>query len=116
MNEVLNQVKTIVLLMFENRSFDHMLGHLSYEKINKNVNGLKRPLAPYENIYQGDGYLPFSIKNDSNLSFDIPHEFNYVKEQMAPSPVNGKFQMNGFVQAYLEASGDAPNKKSPPMG
>ena len=116
MNEVLNQVKTIVLLMFENRSFDHMLGHLSYEKINKNVNGLKRPLASYENIYKGDVYLPFSIKNDSNLSFDIPHEFNYVKEQIAQSPVSGKRRMNGFVQAYLEASGDAPNKKSPPMG
>ena len=40
----LNKVKTIVLLMFENRSFDHMLGHLSLEKLKQGVDGLQYPI------------------------------------------------------------------------
>lgn len=112
----LENIKTIVLLMFENRSFDHMLGHLSYDGINKNVNGLTSPLKQYENIYKGDGgYNPFKISADSNMSFDIPHEYNDISTQLGRA-ANGHFQMDGFVKAYVDKTNDKPNKKSPPMG
>ncbi|MFB3148801.1 MAG: alkaline phosphatase family protein, partial [Thermodesulfobacteriota bacterium] len=36
----LNKIKHIVVLMLENRSFDHMLGYLSLKKGRTNVDGL----------------------------------------------------------------------------
>ncbi|MEP6746903.1 MAG: alkaline phosphatase family protein [Bacteroidota bacterium] len=112
----LENINTIVLLMFENRSFDHMLGHLSYDNINKGVNGLTKPLTQYSIPYKGDDYSPWKIKTDANMAYDIPHEFSDISIQMAKSAANGKYEMDGFVQAYLDKSGDSPNKFSPPLG
>lgn len=110
------EVKTVILLMFENRSFDHMLGHLSYENICPAVNGLTAPLErdTYMNIYNGAPCYPFQMKADRQLDCDLPHEYNYVATQLALS-ANHKFAMSGFVEAYINASGAAPNDESTPM-
>ena len=112
----LNNINTIFLLMFENRSFDNMLGHLSYDGIRDDVNGLRKPLTQYKNTYKGDVYTPYKLKVDKNLDFDIPHEFNHIATQLARSNANGKYRMNGFVKAYLDKTADDPNLQSPPMG
>jgi phospholipase C len=112
----LNKVKTVFFVMFENRSFDHMLGHLSLENINPAVDGLKQPMDQYENIYQGDAYYPFQIPADTDLPFDLPHEFDEVDTQLSRSPVNGKFMMNGFVKAYAAKTNVNPNPRCEPMG
>jgi hypothetical protein len=96
----LQNIKTIIILMYENRSFDHMLGHLSYENILPEADGLKEPLTNYENLYQGGSYLPFVMPTDRELDFDIPHEYTDIALQLARSPVNGKLSMSGFVEAY----------------
>ncbi len=102
--------------MFENRSFDHMLGHLRYEGLQPDADGLQEPLDQYENIYQGGSYRPFPISNDVQLPFDIPHEYNDIKTQLARSPVNGALSMNGFVAAYADTTGITPNPQAEPMG
>ncbi|PWT74716.1 MAG: hypothetical protein C5B59_10525 [Bacteroidetes bacterium] len=114
----LDKIKTIVLLMFENRSFDHMLGHLTLDKISPVANGLQYPLAQdhYSNIYNGNSYYPFRKKADTALTSDLPHEFNYVAMQVDKSSANGLYQMDGFVTAYMQASSDNPSTTSPPMG
>ncbi|MVM35465.1 hypothetical protein GO755_35920 [Spirosoma sp. HMF4905] len=112
----IENIKTIILLMFENRSFDHMLGHLSYEGLQPNADGLREPLQQYENIYQGGSYIPFSIPSDTQLSSDIPHEFNQVATQLARSSVNGKLTMSGFVEAYADFTQENPNVQAEPMG
>lgn len=112
----LENIKTVMLLMFENRSFDHMLGHLSYQGLQPLADGLKNPLAQYENLYKGGAYLPFPIQTDLQLPFDLPHEFNEVKIQLARSSVNGKLNMDGFVEAYAMKTGQQPNPESEPMG
>jgi phospholipase C len=116
MASILNKVKTVVLLMFENRSFDHMLGHLSYEKINNQADGLRAPLSNFNNIYKGDTYNAFAMKGDSQLPFDLPHEYNDVTKQMARSGVTGKFTMSGFVKSYAETTALTPNPQCQPMG
>ena len=116
MINVHEKVKTVVLVMFENRSFDHMLGHLSLEGTNPNIDGLKAPLTQYENLYMGDVYNPHKIDVDSALPFDIPHEWDYVAMQMAKSNVTQKFTMSGFVEAYAKATGLNPNPQTEPMG
>ena len=86
----LSAIKTVVIVMLENRSFDHMLGHISLDNPNTNIDGLKKPLTNYSNIYKGHLYPPYEIDNDSDLEFDLPHEFDYVAMQLAKSPVNNK--------------------------
>lgn len=116
MANILDRVKTVVLLMFENRSFDHMLGHLSYEKINNQVDGLKTPLSNFNNIYKGDTYNAYAMKGDTQLPFDLPHEYAEVAVQLAKSGVTGRFTMAGFVKAYADVTGLPPNPQCQPMG
>jgi phospholipase C len=113
---MLENIKTIVLLMFENRSFDHLLGHLSYDGINTKADGLTSPLSQYPNIYNGSTYTPFRIKSDTALSVDLPHELEWISMQLGKSPANGQYQMDGFVEAYMKETGAPPNKKPDPLG
>ncbi len=116
MANILDKVKTVVLLMFENRSFDHILGHFAYENINSNLDGLKEPLTAYNNVYKGDTYNAFAFQNDVQLPSDPPHEYIDVATQLAKSDVTGKFTMNGFVQSYAEKTNEVPNTEALPMG
>jgi phospholipase C len=112
----LKDINTIILLMYENRSFDHMLGHLSLQNLDPTVNGLKLPLDKYENIYNGGAYLPYQIPADIHMPFDIPHEWDAVAKQFARSSVNGRLSMNGFVEAYAKFTNVPPNPQAEPMG
>ncbi|HTI07986.1 MAG TPA: alkaline phosphatase family protein [Puia sp.] len=113
---MLDAIKTIVILQFENRSFDHMLGHLSFDHFNPGVDGLKQDLSQYENLYKGDGYIPFQFKVDTDLTDDLPHEYNEVSTQLAWSDIRKQFQMNGFVEAYANKTGRSPNPQNDAMG
>lgn len=99
MSPLSDRVSTVVLVMLENRSFDHMLGHLSYENLVPDVDGLGQKLSIYENLYKGAGYTPFHI-SPAVLSSDLPHEWDQIQAQLAFSPVRQQFDMNGFVAAY----------------
>jgi phospholipase C len=95
--------------MMENRSFDHMLGQLSYPTFGnrKDVNGIRYPLKrnpAYENLYESGTYDPFIIKEDVMLIDDPPHERDEVTTQLAYRDVTGKYSMNGFVEAYFNHS------------
>lgn len=113
---MLDNIKTIVLLMFENRSFDHLLGHLSYDGINNEVDGLQSPLSQYANPYKGDPYPPFRIKSNTAMATDLPHELEQIAKQLNKSSSNGQYQMDGFVKVYLDETGSTPSNKMDPMG
>ena len=124
MPELHELIDTVVVVMMENRSFDHMLGHLSLSGLNSRVDGLKSPLNQdaYTNIWQGGAYNPHAARKDRWLRSDIPHEHNEVAKQMATSPITGDFTMSGFVEAYVDyvraKSGDAafdPGLQPDPM-
>jgi phospholipase C len=62
----LDLVDTIVILMMENRSFDHMLGYLSLAKYGarKDVNGLSDDQAWLDKVandWQGQQYWPIPL-------------------------------------------------------
>jgi phospholipase C len=94
-----DRVSTVVLLAMENRSFDHMLGHLSLEGLLPGVDGLSAPLSRFQNFYSGDAYLPFWM-NDHLLDSDLPHETDEIQVQLARSQVTQRLTMTGFVEAY----------------
>ncbi len=115
MTPLSERIKTVVLVMLENRSFDHMLGHLRYEGLIPGVNGLTPDLSGFANVYGGNQYLPYQM-TAAPLSSDIPHEYDYVDIQLARNTVTGGFAMDGFVAAYAKYTGVEPIAQADPLG
>jgi len=113
---MLDKVKTVVLLMFENRSFDHMLGHLSRQKIIPEVNGLKDPLTNFSNLYKGGSFPVYPIREDVEMNTDLPHSKAEINDQLKKHPLTGNITMGGFVEAYAHSTRRDPNKECETMG
>ena len=100
----LSKLNSIVVVMMENRSFDHMLGYLSLPPASrKEVDGLSTDpawLARFTNSDQGLSYQPFLSNNPFTMpdDFDPPHERTNVAGNLGPLQ-NGAYPMNGFVSA-----------------
>jgi len=104
--KALDRIEHIVVLMMENRSFDHMLGYLRLSGRRPELDGLHADMA---NTYrdasgkfpQYDG-LSFKVNElrDTRLTKgqDPPHDGQYVDQQIGKS-------MDGFVQAYMDQRG-----------
>src|SRR5437764_1482045 len=105
---ILDQIDTIAIVMMENRSFDHVLGHLRMPPFGnrQDVEGLVDPTnnPAYVNFVGPEGFAPFP-RPDASYPHDTPHSRRAVAAQLAPSPA-GVFTMSGFVQAYVDSSGD----------
>ena len=117
-------VKTIVIVMMENRSFDNLLGYLSLPPhARTDVEGLgKEPdwQQRFASTYQGNKYLPFILTDpyDTTIDADPPHERDPIALQMG-KPVGGIFPMDGFVANYATAKGakpPVPGSNPPVMG
>jgi len=98
-------VDTVVIVMMENRSFDHMLGHLAYEGLLPDVDGVTAPLRRDEYLNPGDDGRPYYpwVRPDGLLTCDLPHEWNYVEMQLG-AVLDGRHAMDGFVKAYGRAA------------
>src|SRR5438105_464225 len=100
----LDQIQTIIIVMMENRSFDHMLGYLSLPPVNRtDVDGQSRDpawLTRFINYDKGQSLQPFLSTNPYSLpkDFDPPHERSYVAQHMGKLQ-NGQYPMNGFPSA-----------------
>src|SRR5215470_8129354 len=103
----LDSIQTIVVLMMENRSFDHVLGHVSLPAFGNrtDVDGLKNPddNPAYVNYFENREFSPFHFKDQRYIS-DMPHSRPQVATQLAFA--NGRATMSGFVQAYVDYSGN----------
>lgn len=115
----LEEITTIVVVMMENRSFDHMFGYLALEEQWNSIQGV-RPndpewMAKVTNTYQGKEYPPF-VQRDlmGPLAGDPPHEFQDIARQMGEA-VNGVFPMRGFVENYANAKTKPRITKKPPV-
>jgi len=100
----LDQIRTIVLVMMENRSFDHMLGYLSLPPFNRGeVNGQSVNadwLKQFTNYDAAQAIPPFLSANPYTMpgEFDPPHERNNIAAQIDPRQ-DGTYPMTGFVHA-----------------
>jgi phospholipase C len=120
----LSFIKTIVVVMMENRSFDNLLGYLALDSNwqGKNVEGLGGTDAwrdKVASVYNGNRYRPFLLTDPYDaIDADPPHERDPIALQMG-TPVNGIFPMNGFVANYATAKGAKPltaTSQPPVMG
>jgi len=100
----LSEIKTIVIVMLENRSFDHMLGYRSLAKFgNLNVEGLKDDPAwnaRVANPYDGACFPLWHSTDPFNaLPGDPPHERKNIELQLGKKTAAG-YAMDGFVENY----------------
>jgi phospholipase C len=101
-------IDTVVLVMMENRSFDHVLGFLSHEWFDgrTDVDGLHLhgPTFDWDNQDANGNLYPPTLTPDSYLPADLPHLRTEVTKQMAQGA------MTGFIEAYFAAQ---TNDRSP---
>ena len=88
----LQKIDHIVVLMLENRSFDHMLGYLSLEGGRGDIDGLR---AEFANVYNGRRY-PVHHLDTTAIPDDPDHSARSVDRQV------GGGKMDGFVASYAE--------------
>jgi phospholipase C len=88
----LQKTDHIVVLMLENRSFDHMLGYLSLEGSRDDIDGLREEFA---NDHDGRRY-PVRHLETTAITDDPDHSARSVDLQV------GGGKMNGFVTSFAE--------------
>jgi phospholipase C len=105
-------IKHIVLVIFENRSFDHLLGWMRHPRYGNNpsVDGLIGDVDPrsgaienddYENDAAGYPFQPFFEDLDSPFLSDLPHGRDAVAAQMGFDRVRQRWTMRGFADSYF---------------
>src|SRR5258705_3002980 len=102
-DELKHNVDTIVVVMMENRSFDHVLGYLRHPAYGNrsDVDGIE-DLAnqAYINInLDGEARHPFWMP-DGPLVSDLPHDSSGTAVQMQYSAPARRYLMTGFVEAF----------------
>lgn len=86
-------IEHVVLVMMENRTFDHMLGSLSLEEGRDEVNGLRDGMS---NPHPDGGDVPIRrMRPEENCLPDPPHSWSTSHAQFADG------DMSGFVSTYL---------------
>jgi phospholipase C len=111
----INQIETIIVLMFENRSFDHLMGYLGLPPLNKDVEGLQK-IPGFTNEYNGFEYPMFHLSNpDQKLPDDPPHERLDIGTQLDPDG-DYSYSMRGFVRSYAKIRSIAQNDQPIVMG
>ena len=108
----LGKIDHIVVMMMENRSFDHMLGYLSLEKGRADVNGLSAEMVNLD-----DELNPHVVHHRTDTYFrnDPGHGFSDVAEQLIYSPGtpgnsvgNNKGFVHNFAGVLDKAAGSLP--------
>ena len=118
MADIASFIKTIIVVMMENRSFDHLLGALRLPGPNQrtDVDGLVSLNDPAcDNPHAGSDHFPFAAPAGP-LATDVPHERDEVAIQLASSPAAGRPTMSGFVASYAAANPQNRPANPPPMG
>ena len=93
----LDGIEHIVVLMLENRSFDHMLGYLGLEKNGLDVDGLQPGMA---NMHAGRSYPIFRLERTASTKAQDPcHSGACVDEQVADGN-------SGFAANYIKTRAD----------
>ncbi len=110
----LDLIDTIVFIVMENRSFDHMLGYLNLPGPSRiALEGLQAD-PTWLRQHANSGIEPFEFA--AQLIEDPPHERATIAIQLgAPPTPGGPCPMNGFVESYRRRD-PPPDRDSLVMG
>ncbi|GMH10328.1 hypothetical protein Nepgr_012169 [Nepenthes gracilis] len=115
-------IKTIVVLVMENRSFDHMLGWM--KKLNPEINGVDG--SEWNRLSAADPHSPRIFFNNTShyvVDPDPGHSFQAIREQIFgsndtsadPPPMSGFSQQAYSVNQSLEMARHVMNGYQPEM-
>lgn len=115
-------IKTVVILVMENRSFDHMLGWM--KKLNPEINGVNG--SESNRISLSDPGSPVIFYNDTAhyvVDPDPGHSFQAIREQIfgssqagyEPAPMNGFAQQAYSINGSMEMARHVMNGYRPEM-
>jgi phospholipase C len=110
MSAGLDNLKHVVVLMMENRSFDHMLGAL--KAVDSRINGLTGSESNLDTTNEPAKVSP-QAQFQSQLDPDPDHHFPAVHKQLyfgTPGPPAAP-SMNGFVQSYFDQQRDVNHSR-----
>jgi phospholipase C len=116
----LSKIDHIVVVMMENRSFDHMLGYLSREGGRRDVEGLKWEAGNDRtqlNFYKGRCYYPILLTDTHAFYSEVmspDHSHEAVKAQMADGMMH--FVADYAKYAIAHNLGDDPSLLQLVMG
>ena len=109
MSQGLDNLKHIVVLMMENRSFDHMLGSL--KAVDPRINGLNGNESNPDTTNEPAPVQPMA-EYQSQLDPDPDHHFPAVNKQLFFGTAAGDAPaMNGFVQSYFDQQNDVAHSR-----
>lgn len=115
----LKHLQTLFILLMENRSFDHVLGHLSLPPYSRTeVEGLKSDPKWLEQVANSDGrdsYPPFHLE-ERRLPSDPPHTRGAIQDQLGARLKPGLSAMDGFAASYASVQPVSPNAAPSVMG
>jgi phospholipase C len=100
----LKDIDTIVVVMLENRSFDHMLGYLALDPARRieGVSTAPEWLQRHRNQFNGQDFMPHRLDPAAQRFDDPPHEQATIAMQIETPPFAGSpDRMGGFVQSYM---------------
>jgi phospholipase C len=107
------KIDHVIVVMLENRSFDHLLGYLSLSdgKAGLAVEGLRSDQAwqdSYTNLVGAHSYPIHRLAPGDTNPDDPPHDKSSINTQIHTAPKGpGPDEMGGFVQSFLEAHPDS---------
>jgi phospholipase C len=115
----LNDIETILFLMMENRSFDHVLGYLgmTQDEPAGPIEGFRDDgawLSDRANLWRGQSFRLHELDVNGPLIVDPPHDSAHVATQIATAAA-GAGNMGGFVASYMTRS-PPPAEPSSVMG
>jgi hypothetical protein len=109
MSQGLDNLRHIVVLMMENRSFDHMLGSL--KTVDPRINGLNGHESNPDTTNEPAPVQPLA-EYQSQLDPDPDHHFPAVNKQLFFGTAPGDAPaMNGFVQSYFDQQNDVAHSR-----
>ncbi|XP_044482225.1 non-specific phospholipase C2 [Mangifera indica] len=116
-----NPIKTVVVLVMENRSFDHMLGWM--KKLNPKIDGVDGSQFNLLNASDPNSRRFFFNNQAHFLDPDPGHSFQAIREQLFgsndtsadPPPMNGFAQQAFSMDPSFNMSNDVMNGFDPDM-
>jgi len=117
----LKDIETFIIVIMENRSFDHGVGYLSTAHANPPlpVEGLRDDpqwLAARANMNMGKSFPIHLLTPQIQTVDDPPHEHSTIALQIDTPPQPGSaLKMGGFVESYVQRK-PAPSDPSLVMG
>ena len=118
----LADIETVVVVMMENRSFDHMVGYLSLSSTPGPLplEGLSSDPTwrdAHANPYDGKNFAVHRLDPAAGVLIDPPHDHASIALQISTSPAGpGPTLMGGFVESYVQFASTPPPDPTVVMG